>query len=80
MLESWIFVNRETLKSPQHKNTLPRVTHFRKITVQAIVWKRGRTVRMQLINPLGEVMKPLIKALPLKMEERFYKTTICIVC
>ena len=31
---------------------------------------------MQLINPLGEVMKPLIKALPLKMEERFYKTTI----
>lgn len=31
---------------------------------------------MQLINPLGEVMKPLIKALALKTEERFHKMTI----
>lgn len=34
-------------------------------------------MRMQLIIPREEVMKPLIKALPVKMEERrFYKMTV----
>lgn len=53
------------------------MTCFRKITVEAIVWKGdGWTGRTQLLVPLGEVTRPFIKALPVKMEARkFYKMT-----
>lgn len=39
MLHSLVFVSRETLKNPKHKNALSRMTCFRKITVEAIVWR-----------------------------------------
>lgn len=44
------------------------MTCFRKITVEAVIWK-GEGLWVQLIVAPGEGTRPLIKALPAKTEQ-----------
>lgn len=77
LLRSLGFV--KTLKDYKTKSDLSKMIHF--FFLEDCCGNnhlvRGWTVRMQLIIPLREVMRPLIKAMPIKIEERtFHKMTI----